>query len=138
MEFLGGVLTGLVVAVIVQVVMGIYIHPAIQLREAIWAVEHSLIQYANVYSSVAPEAYKIEAQFRFRDHAGTLSSKSRALMWYSVWVLLKLLPVRANVLMASEVLIYLAGLTRDSSDDAGINASDAEYSIRRLLGIETS
>ena len=137
MEFLGGVLTGLVVAVMVQIVVGVYIQPAIQLREAIWAVDHSILQYANSYGQLAPEGRKVEAQSRFRDHAGALSSKSRALMCYTVWVPLKLLPKRANVIKASRKLIYLAGLARDLSNDAGIQASDAENEIRELLGIKT-
>ena len=43
MDFIGGVLTGLVVAVVVQFVVGLYVQPVIQLREAIWAVDHSII-----------------------------------------------------------------------------------------------
>lgn len=137
MEFLGGVLTGLVVAVMVQLVVGVYIQPAIQLREAIWAVEHSILQYANSYGQLTPEGRKVEAQSRFRDHAGALSSKSRALMCYRVWVPLKLLPKRANVIKASRKLICLAGLACDFSNDAGIQASDEENEIRELLGIKT-
>ena len=137
MEFLGGVIAGILVAVLVQLVVGVYIQPALQLREAIWAVDHSLIQYGNAYGKVAPEPRKIEAQSRFRDHAGTLSSKSRALMLYGMWVPLRLLPKRENIVKASPKLIYLAGLTRDLSDDAGLKASDAEDEIRKLLGIVT-
>lgn len=137
MEFLGGVLTGLVVAVMVQLVVGVYIQPAIQLREAIWAVDHSILQYANCYGQLAPEEHKVEAQSKFRDHAGALSSKGRALMCYRVWVPLKLLPKRLNVIKASRKLIYLAGLARDLSSNAGAQASDAENEIRELLGIKT-
>ncbi len=137
MEFLGGGIAGILVAVLVQLVVGVYIQPALQLREAIWAVDHSLIQYGNAYGKLAPDPRKIEAQSRFRDHAGILSSKSRALMLYGMWVPLRLLPKRENIVKGSRKLIYLAGLARDLSEDAGLNASDAEKEIRKLLDIET-
>jgi hypothetical protein len=139
MEFLGGVLTGLVVAILVQFVVGVYIQPALKLREAIWSVDHSLIQYANVYNKSAPEALKGEAQSRFRNHASELSAKSRTLLGYRVWVRLKLLPMRANVLAASSKLIYLSNLAITThSDNPAMNAVKAEDEIRTLLNIKTT
>ena len=55
MGFLGGVLTGLIVAVVVRFVVDIYVLPAIALREAIWAVDHSIILYANCYGQLVPD-----------------------------------------------------------------------------------
>ena len=137
MEFLGGVIAGVLVAVLVQLVVGVYIQPALQLREAIWAVDHSLIQYGNAYGKLAPEWRKVEAQARFRDHAGALHSKAHVVMVYSVWAQLRLLPKRKSVVEAKRKLIYLSNLARDLSEDAGLNASDAEKEIRKLLDIET-
>lgn len=135
MEFLGAVLLGIVVALTVQALAGIYIVPAIGLREAIWAVQHSLIKYSAVYSKNSPVAYKDEAHLKLRDHAGALDAKSRALICYRVWMCLRILPKRGNVLKASDKLLYLSNLAR-TAEDATNRAIEAEIEIRRLLGIE--
>ena len=137
MDFLGGVLTGLIVAVIVRFVVDLYVLPAIALREAIWAVEHSMILYANCYGQLASDDLKIEAQLKFRHHSGELSTKSRALIGHRFWSNIGLLPNRSHILRAAQKLILLAGLTRDLSSDAGTQASDAENEIRRLLKIQS-
>jgi len=131
-----GVLIGVVVAVVVQFVVGLYVRPAIELREAIWAVDHSIILFENSYGQLAPDQRKIEAQHKFRNHSGELSSKSRALIGHRFWSMCGLIPERSNILKASQKLIFLAGLTRDLSNDAGMNASTAESEIRKLLHIE--
>ena len=133
MDFLGGVLTGLIVAVVVRFVVDLYVLPAIALREAIWAVDHSIILYANCYGGLAPEELKIEAQSKFRYHSGELSTKSRALLGHTFWSRIGLVPKKVNILRAADTLILLAGLTRDLSSDAGMKASTAEDDIRREL-----
>jgi hypothetical protein len=135
MDFIGGVLTGLVVAVVVQFVVGLYVQPVIQLREAIWAVDHSIILYGNCYGQLAPEPLKKEAQHKFRDHSAELSTKSRALIGYKFWSACGLIPGLAYILRASEQLILLGNLTHDPRTDAGRDASAAEHEIRRLLRI---
>ena len=138
--FLGGFLLGALSTVLVQFVVGVYLQPALKLREAIWSVDHSLLQYADVYNPHAPEARKREAQSRFRNHAGELSAKSRALLCYRVWVPLKLLPIRANVLAASrKQLIQLSNLAVTTHiDNPAMNAVKAEDEIRTLLNIKTT
>jgi hypothetical protein len=137
MDFLGGVLTGLIVAVVVRFVVDLYVLPAIALREAIWAVDHSIILYANCYGQLAPDELKIEAQSKFRNHAGELSTRSRALIGHTFWSRIGLLPKQANILKAADKLIFLAGCARDQSSQAGMNASSVENDIRRLLKIQT-
>jgi hypothetical protein len=133
MDFLGGVLTGLIVAVAVRFVVDLYVLPAIALREAIWAVDHSIILYANCYGQLAPEELKIEAQKRFRNHSGELSTKSRALIGHTFCSRIGLLPRQAGILKAADKLIFLAGCARDQGSQAATHASSAESEIRRLL-----
>jgi hypothetical protein len=136
MGFFGGVLTGLIVAVVVRFVVDIYVLPAIALREAIWAVDHSIILYANCYGQLVPDELKIEAQSKFRNHSGELSTRSRALIGHAFWSRIGLLPKQTHILKAADKLIFLAGCARDQSNQAGMNANTAETDIRRLLKIQ--
>ena len=54
--FLGGFLLGAPSTVLAQFVVGVYIQPALRLREAIWSVDHSLLQYGDVDNPHAPES----------------------------------------------------------------------------------
>jgi|SoiMethySBSTD1v2_1073268.scaffolds.fasta_scaffold240868_2 hypothetical protein len=136
MDFLGGVLTGLTIAVVVRFVVDLSILPVIKLREAIWAVDHSLILYANCYGEPVPEELKIEAQLKFRHHAAELSTQSRALVGHTLWSRIRLVPNQAHILRAADKLISLAGLARDPISQASMTASSAENDIRRLLQIQ--
>ena len=136
MDFLGGVLTGLIIAVVVRFVVDLSIIPVIRLREAIWAVDHSLILYANCYGEPVPEELKIKAQSKFRHHAAELSTQSRALVGHTLWSRIRRVPNQAHILRAADKLISLAGLARDPSSQASMTASSAENDIRRLLQIQ--
>ena len=98
MNFFAGVLTGLIVAVMVQSAVRLFIQPVIELREAIWAVDHSIIFYGNCYGELAPEPLKIEAQHKFRDHSAELSAKSHAIIGHKFWSGCGLIPERKNIL----------------------------------------
>ena len=126
MDFVGGVLTALIVAVVVRFVVDLYVLPAIALREAIWAVDHSIIVYANCYGQLAPQERKIEAQSKFRNHSAELSTKSRALIGHTFWSRMGLLPNELHILQAADKLILLASLARDASSQTGMNASTVE------------
>ena len=136
MDFLGGVLTGLIVAVVVRFMVDLSVTPVMKLREAIWAVDYSLILYANCYGEPVPEVLKIEAQSRFRHHAAELSIQTRALIGHAFWSRIRLLPNQAHILRAADKLIFLAGLARDPSSQATMTAGTAENDIRRLLQIQ--
>ncbi len=68
MEFLGGVLAGIFVALIVQLVTAVHLRPILDIREIIGEVAVSLIYYANVYGQLGAAERKKEAQEAFLEH----------------------------------------------------------------------
>ena len=137
MEFIGGVLAGVIVATITQVFSRVFTEPILDLRELIGEVADSLIYYANVYNKLAPPERTKEAQYAFRRHASRLRVKAHAIVLYWPWSFMKLVPRKTEVIKASKSLIGLSNWVGDGADNAAQQADRVEEKIKELLNIET-
>jgi len=137
MEFLGGVLAGVFVALIVQLVTAIHLRPILNIRELIGEVAVSLIYYANVYGQLGAPERKKEAQEAFLEHGSKLRAKAGSLLCGNRLCVLGLLPRRTNLFKASWHLIGLSNRATDGALEAPRQATRDEDAIKELLGIKT-
>lgn len=136
MEFAGGVLTGVIVALITQLVTAVHVKPVLDVREVIGEIATSLIYYANVYGPLMKQERKREAQASLREHASRLRAKAHVPILAGVWYGFGLIPKRVDLVQASRHLIALSNYVFDSSPDAGMQATRLEEKIKKLLNIE--
>ena len=137
MEFLGGVLAGIFVALIVQLVTAVHLRPILDIREIIGEVAVSLIYYANVYGQLGAAERKKEAQEAFLEHGSKLRAKANSLFCGNRLCVLGLLPRRTNLFKASWHLIGLSNWAGDGTLGAPTQATRDENAIKELLGIKT-
>ncbi len=124
------VLAGVSVFVVGQLFLRVVVDPIQELWKLTGEIAHSLIYYANVYSSLTAPDRKEEAKVAFRDKAAQLQAKAYAIIWYSLWWLLRLTPKKSDVIESSRCLIALSNFSIDTSSDAGSIAARIEDKIR--------
>ncbi len=136
MEFFSGVLTGVFVSVVIQLVMAVHVKPILDLRAEIREIAVSLLHYSNVYGQAARVERKLEAQAAFRKHASTLRGKAAFLLCRWRLCSLGLIPNHANLINATLPLIGLSNWAVEGSLEAPKYALREEDITRTLLGIE--
>ena len=106
----GTVVSGAVIFVFGQLVGKFFIEPIHEQSKLIGEIANSLIIYADLYANPGtgrPEAMD-EAATVFRQQASQLRVTSRSIPWYGLWVFLRFVPKRVNIIEASRNLIGLS------------------------------
>ncbi len=108
-----------------QVATRFFLDPIQEQRKVISEIIDSLIFLADLYSNPdnrqppGAEKERSEAEKTLRRHASQLSSKTTMVVWYRLWVFLKIVQKRSGVDQACKGLIGLSNnLFSGTTDDA--------------------
>lgn len=133
------VLSGVTVYVAGQIFVKFVIEPIQEFRKLTGEIGHSLIYYANVYSNTrfCDDAKLHEAHNLFRRLSCELFAKTHVIPLYGVWVTLRLLPSRADIIKAGSNLIGLANGVFDKTDTACERNEERRKALEHQLKLQT-
>jgi len=135
------VITGTLVFVIGQIILKIIIEPYIEQQKVVAKIVHSLVYYANVYSSEPfsdiPEPQQIrlkEASLTYRTLASDLVSVNNFIRGYYVWRYFLFAPSKENINESCKALIALSNSLWGTKED---KRHTYKKELEKRLGIST-
>ena len=115
-----------------------FIEPIHDQKKIIWEIAEALIFYANIYANpgTASKETNDKAQFRLRQLASLLRSKTQLIPWYKFLAKLRIVIKRSNIIDASVELIRLSNSIHQQSAGGGRSNSLGADRIREYLKLE--
>ena len=133
------VLSGVAVFVAGQILVKFLIEPISEFYKLTGEIAHSLIYFADVYNNTKhakPEAAE-EAHRVFRRQSSDLFARIHAIPLFSLWATIHLLPLRRDVMRATDNLIGLSNGVLDTTERAYEANMKRRMAIERQLHIQT-
>lgn len=131
---------GVIVYALGHLSVALIVEPIHRLRGLIGEIAYSLVFYASVYGnpgSVKPETMD-EAGEMLRRQASELRARQHSIPFYSIWVVMKLVPGKKNIQEASAELIGLSNSVHGGPGVSPTGNIEKAIKIQQFLGIEIS
>ena len=135
MTYFWGLITGIVIVVMGQVVGKLIVEPVHDLNEALGKLNSTLIFRYNIFGSRGNTkgTLSTETSEELRTHASLLLARAKRIHLYKCFALFKLIPPRNNIYDAHELLIGISNSI--TPVDYKENREDCEK-IAQLLNLE--
>lgn len=135
MAYFWGLITGIVITVVGQVVGKLFVEPVHDLNEALGKLNSTLIFRYNIFGSRGNTkgTLSTETSEELRIHASLLLARAKRIHWYKCFASFKLIPPRNKIHDAHKLLIGISN--NITSADKKENREDCEK-IAQLLNLE--
>ncbi len=131
------ILAGVSVFVIGQFILKFIIDPILEFKRVIGEIAHSLIEYADVYTSpgIRAEDLNNKIMSEFRKLSSKLQAHMHLIPAYRWCASVFFLPKLEKIIVASRGLIYLSNTVSKDRDEQGLRNHVRANEIQEALGI---